>query len=62
MSLLFPRSRPTSTPKQRPAMVRKKTREAFQAQTSIKHKQLYQDQPGTGLEVRTSSLLECCPS
>jgi hypothetical protein len=33
-------------------MVRAKTREAFQAQTSIKQKQLNQDQPGTGLEVR----------
>ena len=43
-------------------MVRKKTREAFQAQTSIKQKQLNQDQPGTGLEVCLISLLQQCPS
>jgi hypothetical protein len=63
MSLLYPRSNPistllsTSTPKHRPAMVRKKTREAFQTQ-----KHLNQHQPGTAIEVRTSPPLEQCPS
>jgi hypothetical protein len=63
MSLLYPRSNPistllsASTPKHRPAMVRKKTREAFQTQ-----KHLSQHQPGTGFEVRTFLSFEQYPS